>query len=348
MHGRAFITIAAPDKTDPLMDPDSPLIRLESPKSLWVNEDPVTRRPYEGIRLYGTDEATLLLPNETVLIKRSSANGPWEPVSAPIKHNLGVLPVVPLYNRQKLSHRNGRSELTPGMRSSIDTASRLMMNLGATAELMAVPQRLLFGIAADALAAGEGDSAATLEAYTARIMAFEDKDAHAFQWAAAELRNFVDGVQEVTRQMASFTGLPPDYFSISKDNPASADAIRAAENRLVRLAERKARVFGSAWEQAMRIAMLVMDREIPKEAFRMEAIWRDPSTPTFAAKADAVVKLAAAKTADGQPIISSERARIDLGYGTEERDEIRKDLDSTPRSQLAGLYATPDAAGEAA
>lgn len=341
MHGRAYITVAAPDPSDRLVDQNSPLIRVESPKNLWINEDPRTRRPIEGVRLYSSTDATLLLPDETVLMQRDGETGPWRAVEV-IEHRLGVLPVVPLYNRQKLSHRRGRSEMTPAMRSLVDAASRLMMNLQATAELMAVPQRLLFGVARDALAENPDDPGATLEAYMARIMAFEDKDAHAFQWAAAELRNFVDGIQELTKQMASFTGLPPEYFSIAKDNPASADAIRMAETRLVKLAERKARVFGAAWEQAMRVAMLVMDGEIPANAHRMETIWRDPSTPTFSTKADAIVKLATAKTADGQPLVSANRARIDLGYSVEERRDIERDLERGPSGRLRALYGQSD------
>src|SRR5690606_38638761 len=203
--------IAAPDPDDPLVDPESPVIRAESPRNVYVNIDDRTRRPYEGIRLYSGTEGTLLLPNETVLIRREDASGPWEPYKV-IDHDLGFLPVVVLHNRQTLSNRDGRSEMTPAMRSTVDAASRLMMNLQATAELMAVPQRLLFGVARDSIAANPDDPSATLEAYLARIVAIEDKDAHAFQWMAAELRNFVDGIQELTKQMASYTGLPPDFF----------------------------------------------------------------------------------------------------------------------------------------
>jgi hypothetical protein len=67
-------------------------------------------------------------------------------------------------------------------------------------------------------------------------------------------------------------------------------------------------------------------------------VWRDPSTPTYAAKADAVTKL----YANGAGVIGKERARIDLGYSIAEREEMRAwDAEENPLGQLAGMYSEP-------
>src|SRR5690606_40069472 len=85
---------------------------------------------------------------------------------------LPIFPVVRFPNRPTLDNRRGQSEITPELRSITDAASRLMMNLHATAELMAIPQRVLFGVARDAL--GDPDNPnATMDLYTARILTFE-------------------------------------------------------------------------------------------------------------------------------------------------------------------------------
>ncbi|MCP2200060.1 Phage portal protein, SPP1 Gp6-like [Lentzea flava] len=339
IHGVSYVTISAPGKLD---DPDMPVIRVESPTSMVADIDPRTRKVRRALRLYvdeldpTQDAATLYLPNETIYFVRRSGAARWR-IESRVRHQLGVVPVIPIINRERLSDRVGRSEITPEVRSMTDAAARIMMNLQATAELMAVPQRLLFGVAQDEFAANPENPGAVLEAYYARILAFENEAGRAEQFQAAELRNFVEALGELAKHVASYTGLPPQYLSFQSDNPASAEAIRSSESRLVKKSERKARMFGSAWEEVMRVAMLIMDQAIPKNAYRMETIWRDPSTPTYSAKADAVGKLYAA----GMGVIPLEQARIDLGYSAEQRRQMRDWDNQNPTAQLNALLSGP-------
>lgn len=340
IYGRSYVTVAAPDTDD---DPDTPVIRVESPLSMITDTDPRTRRVTRALRLYSTPNkpeearATLYLPNETVpLIRNSGTRGRWRVADRVIRHKLGHVPVVPLVNRERLAHRHGRSEITAEIRSITDAASRTMMNMQATAELMAVPQRVMFGVDAESIA-GTGSQREILDAYLARIIAIENEAASATQFAAAELRNFTEVLDQLAKHIASYTGLPPQYLSFASDNPASAEAIRSAESRLVKKCERKARMFGGSWERVMRLTLLVMDRQVPEEFRRLETVWRDPSTPTYAAKADAVVKL----YNSGNGIIPLERARIDMGYSTEERAEMARQDESDPIRRLSALVGDP-------
>jgi hypothetical protein len=341
IHGIAYITISAPDPNDKSVDQDTPRIKVESANDMYAEINPITGQVTRALRVYkaadfpGAIMATLMLPNVTYQLSRSDGRiGAWTVTSA-VEHNLGRVPVVPLINRATLSSRAGCSEITPELRSVTDAAARVMMNMQAASELLAVPQRILFGIAAEEFGKDPANPGAALEAYYARILAFENDQARAEQFTAAELMNFVNVLQELARQVASYTGLPPQYLSHSSENPASAEAIRSAETRLVKKAERKARMFGSAWEEALRLAVLVMDGSIPKELHRMETIWRDPATPTYAAKADGVSKL----YANGAGVIPLERARIDMGYTVEERDEMRQWDKQNPMSQLNAIVA---------
>lgn len=343
VHGSAYVTVAAPEGGKKGWPSDVPVFRVESPMNFYAEYDPVTGEVRSAIRVYQAANsavatgATLLTPNETAIFERDrSGYSPWV-LKRVITHGLGTCPVVPLLNRERLSDRSGRSEITPELRSVTDAAARTMMNLQATAELMAVPQRLLFGVKEEELSADPENGQSVLEAYFARILAFEDGEAHADQFSAAELRNFTDALDQLAKQAASYTGLPPQYLSFASDNPASAEAIKSSESRLVKKCERKSRMFGGSWEQVMRLGMLVTDGDIPEEAYRMETLWRDPSTPTFAAKADAVVKLATAVTPDGRPVIPVERARVDLGYSDAERQEMKKWDSESTTSQLSAL-----------
>lgn len=319
IYGRSYVTVAAPGEGD---DPDVPLIRVESPLNMFAETDPRTRQVTQAIRVYEDPDndarkwATLYLPDRTVYLVKVS--GVWV-VESTIEHNLGVVPVVPILNRERLSDREGCSEITPELRSFTDAASRIMMNMQAAAELMAVPQRVLFGVDPETLAPN-GTPVEVMNSYMAQILAIENEAGKAHQFQAAELMNFVNVLQELAKHVASYTGLPPQYLSFSSENPASAEAIRSSEARLVKKAERKARLFGGSWERVMRLAMLVMDDSVPPEMSRLEVVWRDPATPTYAAKADAAMKLYAA----GQGLIPKEQGRIDMGYSVEQRDAMRQ------------------------
>ena len=94
--------------------------------------------------------------------------------------------------------------------------------------------------------------------------------------------------------LAAEAAIPPSYLGFQTDNPASADAIRQMEARLVKRAERRQAQFGRAWTDAMQIALMVRDGSIPLEASEIRPIWRDAATPTRAAAADEAVKLIAA------------------------------------------------------
>lgn len=364
IYGRSYITVAAPNDDDRYVDQSVPIIRVEPPTALHAVIDPRTREVTKAIRaIYSDDDitylnssyaglhsgemtaCTLYLPDETIQWSRNRQSqvgqDPWQIVSR-IQHQMGIVPVVPLANRTRLSDLYGTSEITPELRSVTDAAARIMMDMQATAEIMAIPQRLIFGVSPQDLGVDPTTGEKLFDAYMAKIMAFEDPDAKAQQFSAAELRNFVDALDALDRKAAAYTGLPPQYLSYSSQNPASAEAIKSSEARLVKKVERKNLVFGGAWEQAMRIAVLAMKGEVDAEMLRLETVWRDPSTPTYASKADAATKL----YASGAGIIPLERARIDMGYTIAEREEMRAWDEINPVATLAQLYGRPQVVNE--
>lgn len=339
IHGRSYAIISAPDPEDLLADQDTPVIQLKGPNEVWADLDPRNGSVRRAIQVVRTDGADSEEPDYITVYERNhttgyqSFNGAWIE-DFHIQHNLGIVPVVPLLNRKRLSDKVGMSEITKEIRSTSDAAARIMMVMQATAEIMAIPQRILFGVDAGVIGA-EGTPA--FEAYLARMLTFEDPEGKAQQFSAAELRNFTIVLDKLAQEMATYTGLPPQYFTITSENPASADAIRASESRLVKKAERKQRIFGGAWEKVMQVAILVMDGKLSPEARKLETRWRDANTPTYAAMADAVVKLATSITPDGRAVIPVRRAREDLKYSETEIEQMEKWDKETPSAVLAAL-----------
>lgn len=335
VYGRSYVTISAPEKDDPnVVDQSIPLIRVESPTSLYAHIDPRTREVQWAVRVIKDENgdeigATLYLPDRTELY---TGQGGSFTSAGTVNHGLGIVPVVPIVNRSRTADLSGSSAITPEIRSVTDAISSMLMNLRTTSELMAVPQRVIFGASKEELT-NDGELSA-LDLYISSYLTVDSPEGKIQQLQAAELRNFADGIGQLLKLAAAYTGLPPQYLSTASDNPASADAIRSSESRLVRTCETKTDVFGEAWEQVMRVAMQVMGREVSIDAHRMETIWRNPATPTYQAKADAVMKLYAA----GNGIIPVEQARIDMGYSPEARQMMEEWDRQTPMAQAAQMY----------
>ena len=168
IYGRAYITVAAPNDDDRYVDQSVPIIRVEPPTALHAVIDPRTREVTKAIRAIYTDDditylgssyagmhsgemtaCTLYLPDETIQWARTRqtqvGQDSWQMVSR-VQHQMGIVPVIPLANRTRLSDLYGTSEITPELRSVTDAAARIMMDMQATAEIMAIPQRLIFGV----------------------------------------------------------------------------------------------------------------------------------------------------------------------------------------------------------
>ena len=113
-------------------------------------------------------------------------------------------------------------------------------------------------------------------------------------FSAHSMDSFFNELRNVSQLLAAETSIPPTYLGFVTDNPSSADAIRMAENRLVKRAERRQTNFGKAWNEVARLALMVRDGrtfdELTADELSMRPMWRDAATPTKAAAMDQVQK----------------------------------------------------------
>jgi hypothetical protein len=319
---RAYIAVGTNED-----DADTPLVTFESPLEVFADIDPRTRRVRSAIRIYGSQVlrekdgdllanvqpitgqleqyATVYEPNRTTYYDLTNE---WAVLDRD-EHNLGVVPIVPMINRARLADWTGRSELEP-MLPLARAANKLATDMMVAAEFVAIPLRGMFGVGPGDFEDQHGNKQTALQAIMGRLLAIPDDagTAKQFEFAAAQLSQFHDSISQLARLVASVSGLPPHFLGLATDNPPSADAIRSAEIRLVKRAERKQRAFGGAYEQAMRLVRRLQSGEPDPKLMRLETVWRDASTPTIAQSADATVK----KHAEG--IITTRQAREDLQY----------------------------------
>lgn len=331
-QGAAFIVIGL----DPV-DPTQPVFSVESSACISVDLDPLGRTVTSAVRHYIDDDsvehATLYLTNENVYLVKF--RGQWVEEGR-TTHNLGIVPVVPLLNRVQVTDRFGETEMKDVM-SIVDAVCRTATNLSTASETLAVPSRYISGAKPeDFIDAETGEQIPAWEAYLGRLNALSNADAKVFQLAGADLKNFTESIAMYGKLVSSLTGLPLHYLGVSSDgNPASADAIRSGEARHVKRAERKQQNFGYSWALAMTIAYRLVFGASADPNLIVDTQWRDASTPTVAAKTDAVVKLVTAK------ILPIEGAWIEMGYDADKRELYRQLLSSDPLERMvAAMQST--------
>lgn len=305
---------------------------MESAQQVTASFDPRDRCLRAAVKSWqdveaSTSYATLYLPDSTHFFMRENAYGP-QPMGNPYdassylasaggswqeydrdEHMLGEVPVVALVNRPRTLTPEGVSELADIVPLS-DAACKVATDMMVAAEFHAMPRRWVVGMGADEFSDPDGNPISEWSRIAGRMWAAADANVKMGQFPEANLSNFHDTINALAKLTASTAGLAPHVLGMATDNPASADAIRSAEARLVKRAERRQRAFGGSWEDVMRLAVRIFDGVSDETADMrsLEVIWRDASTPTIAQKADAAVKL------HTEGIVPTRQTREDMGY----------------------------------
>lgn len=303
-------------------DANTPLVTVESPLEVFAHIDPRTRKVRAALRRWQDtvpgmarqpeEYATLYLPDRTVYYQVAGhASGDSWKVLDTDEHGLGMVPIVPVVNRARLADRYGKSELSPILPLA-QAANKLATDMMVAAEFVALPLRGIFGIGPADLQDQDGNALTALQAILGRLLTIPDDEGNSrqFEFASADLSNFHTSINQLAKLVASIAGLPPHYLGETTENPASADAIRSGEIRLIKRAERIKVPFGGSYENTGRLVKRFQEGDWDPKYRRLETIWRDSATPTVAQKADAAVKLYNLP----KPIVPRRQTREDLGY----------------------------------
>lgn len=349
VYGRSYVCVGAnPD------DPAHPLVTVESPREIFTEVDPRTRRVTAALKLYGGEQlsnldpqiaprfATLYLPDVTLWFTQEQ--GKWVTTRRD-DHRLGRVPIVSLVNRRRAGDFVGLSEMKDVI-GLTDAAARTLTNLQVGAETHAIPSRYVAGMTRGDFVDKDGNQLPAWESYFTAIMATANKDAKFGQFTASDLKNFHETVNHYAGLVASVSKMPTSYLGLTTTNPASADAIRSAEAPHVKLAERKQRAFGDAWGWVGALY----------ERFRtgswengnaMQVAWFDAATPTVAARADAIVKLTG-----GKPVLSVEGAWDEMGWSEArkqtERERLEREASDPEMQRIMRDLVTADASADPA
>jgi hypothetical protein len=273
-----------------------PVITIEHPKFVCVELDPANRRQRVAAAKAWRDEeygqcCTVYLPGEIWKFRRGQRGWEQRKVDGedwPIMHEWGV-PVIPLFNRPGLLV-DGVSEIA-NVLSKNDMINKLMADMIVAAEYGAFRQRWATGVEIP-IDPATGQEREGFASAVDRLWHVPVPDAKFGEFDQTDLKVYVSAIEMLVQHIASQTATPPHYL-LSTGQLPSGESLRSAEAPLVAKARRKQRIFGDAWEDAIRLALQMHGRaEITPES-TIEMIWRDPENRTESQHIDAVTKLAA-------------------------------------------------------
>lgn len=310
-----------------------PKVTIESANQVSVQRDPGTRQITAAAKRWTTAKTTeaMLYEPDRITHYRANTTGATTvgyDVVETITNPLGAVPVVGLQNSGRILDGYGSSEIDD-LKPLVDALNKLLVDMMTTSEFTGRPRRWATGI--------EVTEEPVIDEQTGlpvmvdgeplmrevspipegnRAMIAEEAAAKFGQLDAANLTGYETAVNVLLGQVMAVSTLPAHYIGVFTDNPASADALRAAEASLTARAEARQATFGRAWEQVARLMVAVRDGRDPMQV-DTRVQWADAATRSVAQEADAVVKLFTAG------LLPASYALRKLGYSDDEIIAIR-------------------------
>lgn len=291
IHGRSFLSVwAGPD--------GNARIAVESARQMIVQHDAGTGARTAALKLWRADGygfATLFLPDEIHRLRSATklAEGvpavSWELRGPTVGNPLGTVPVVGLVNRGRLLDLDqGASELDAVMPMQ-DLLNRALADIVVAAEHASLPRRFATGLEIET----DLDTGQPIEPFdpAGRLWLAESEGAKFGAFPAADVSALLGIVEMAVQHIGSLSATPPHYLlPHAGGQAASAESIKATEASLVAKVRRRMLAFGSAWEEAMRLALAIQLGGIPAGAESMETVWADPETRSLGQVADSALK----------------------------------------------------------
>lgn len=196
-----------------------------------------------------------------------------------------TIPIVPFLNRPRMNG-TGFSEIADIL-PIFDRINTLTADLLLAAELAAFKIRWATGLAIPTDDAG--NQVEPFDVALDRLWVSEDPETKFGSFDASPLEPYQVAIDQAIQQAAAVSRTPP-FLLLGKLTNLSAEALKATESGLVQKVKNRMRVYGSSWEQVIRLGLTVYG-DPRSELLDMEVIWADPENVSEAARVDALTKL---------------------------------------------------------
>ena len=318
-YGCAFLVVTRGDE-----EAGDPPVVVQARDALWATGvwDQRRQRLSAAMLVLDADEharprVVLLITSRDVVEIEAGPEGGV--VSRRYRHGLSRLPVEMLAYDPQLGRPFGRSRITRTVRYLTDVAARTLVRAETSAEFFAAPQRYVLGADPDAFA--DMDS---WKAVTGRLLALATNEEGATPTAGTFPQVSMEPHLAMYRQLAqnfcAATSLPQSSVGLFADNPASAEAMQAAEYALSDEAEYQWQVFTPALRRVVEDVVMLRDGldAPPEGSWRVDVGWKPARYVSPQAAADSIVKLVQALPQVAGTQVALKRA----GFSASEISEI--------------------------
>lgn len=313
-----------------------PVVTGESARHMAVERDPITNSVVEAVKRWQAVDANGVVTEEHVVhytrsrivhLTRDATQGKLSFRSA-VDNPLGVVPVVPLINIERVGDHVGGSVIDD-LAPLVDALNKLIVDMMVASEATSKPKRFATGVVLEdddegGFIADEGfsvddDEPEILDDAPGVKSPFKDSDdmwlseqaeAKFGQLPGADLKGYETAVNILVQQIMAVTSLPAHMVGITTANPSTAEALRASEVSLSDSAKDRLKVVNRPLEWAIRL-LVAIAQGVPPNRVTVDLEWEDTATRSIAQEADAASKLR------NEEVITEEDARRLVGAGEE-------------------------------
>lgn len=195
----------------------------------------------------------------------------------------------------QLNRPLGHSRITREVRYLTDAAVRTMVRTETSAEFFSSPQRYVLG-AERADFAGQDRWSAIM----ARVQVLEPNEngdiPSVGQFSQMTMSPHLEMYRQLAQNLCAATNIPQSAIGVFAENPASAEAMQAAEAALADEAEYQWRIFTAPLRRTLQNIIMVRDKldEPPAESWKTSVKWTPARYSSPSSAADFAVKMISA------------------------------------------------------
>lgn len=327
-HSCSFLTVTKGGEGEPDV-----LIQARDAEWSTAIWDKRRREISSALAITDTDDlgnptaATMFLRDDTIHLRAD--RGAWS--MERLGNLTGRVLVEPLTYDPQLNRPFGHSRITREVRYLTDAAVRTLVRTETSAEFFSSPQRWAMGVDEEAF-----KNTDRWTAIMGRLLALEvNEEGNAptvGQFPQLSMDPHLSMYRQLAQNFCAATGLPQSSVGLFTDNPASAEAMQAAEVNLSDEADYQWRIFRGPLRRVLQDVMMVRDNltEPPVESWKLGVKWTPTRYVSPQAASDSIVKIVQAIPKVADTTVALRRAN----FTTEEIEEMQAEWKAARGSDL--------------